>query len=129
MAISGFHPQTQRPTRAMLRWVLDENFHGWRLHSISAPVSSWVLRCFLYFCGIFSVSVCVHCLLSFPLLSTPIEGALAGTDVFYHPAPGRLSQRGFYLMHMLEYPCGLVCVGTASCQLKQRAAEIQRSFS
>lgn len=62
-------------------------------------------------------------------LSTLCEGTLPGTDGFYHPASGRLSQWGFYLMHMLEYPCGLVCVGTVSCQFKQRAAEMQRSFS
>lgn len=157
LAASGHHPPPHSPTRAMFRWVLNGNPHGWRLHSLSGeavPMSSWAVRCF-YTHVEFSVFqfVSIACCplldttekdLALPplhspttsfhtwshawvyilsptktqnpsllllqqtpikgatseaLLSTLSEGALAGTDVFYHPASGRLSQWEFYLLH------------------------------
>lgn len=62
VAISGHHPQPHSPIRAVFRWILNENFHGWRLHSLSGeavPVSSWVVRCFALVWNFLCYSLCL----------------------------------------------------------------------
>lgn len=70
------------------------------------------------------------------LVSMLSEVTLAKTDGFYHPISGKVFHAGDFIsctmnsvMHMLEYPCGLVYVGIASCQFKQCVTETERSFS